>query len=206
MSIVKDVVPRWHEDADAIYGLLRDPKTVSAKHRVDASGKEIPDTSKYLDAEFWPDRLLLKPDPDGGDDYLVVDYSEYEDIYWDDYSPGWRWEGYVRRLDVERHERQFPVLTAQPPYPPTKASKPAGSAKPDRKPSSAQERRNAAIQNRLESGDRPPSNVTWPRFCHAVRVEGDGFIGDPKDEKYKRGFSDDTIEGVTRKMMKSLAL
>ena len=134
---------------------------------------------------------------------MVVNYG---DAYLDFCDPDGYWKFYVRRLDVERHERQFPELTAQPPYPPTKASKPAGSAKPDRKPSSAQERRNAAIQNRLESGDRPPSNVTWPRFCHAVRVEGDGFIGDPKDEKYKRGFSDDTIEGVTRKMMKSLAL
>jgi hypothetical protein len=90
---------------------------------------------------------------------------------------------------------------------PTKASKPDSGAKPSRKPSSASAARDAAIKRRLlDNGDRPPSNVTWPRFCQAVRVEGDGFIGDRKDEKYKRGFSDDTIEDVTRELMKSLAL
>src|SRR5215471_3867857 len=99
MLIVGELFPRWRdrrgsssEAADAIYGLLRDPETVSAKRRVDASGKEIPGTSKYLDVEFWPDRLSLNPDPDGGDYHLAVDFSEYGDIHWDDYSPGWRWE------------------------------------------------------------------------------------------------------------------
>jgi hypothetical protein len=90
---------------------------------------------------------------------------------------------------------------------PTKASKPDNGAKPSRKPSSAQVARDAAIQRRLlDNGDRPPDNVTWPKFCQTIRVEGGGFIGDPKDEKYQRGFSDDTIEEVTRELMKSLAL
>jgi hypothetical protein len=86
---------------------------------------------------------------------------------------------------------------------PTKAST-DGGAKTSREPSLAQAARDAAIKRLLDNGDRPPSNVTWPKFCQAVRVEGDGFIGDPKDEKYKFGFTDDTIEDVTRKLMKSL--
>jgi hypothetical protein len=57
-----------------------------------------------LNAEFWPDRLLLEPDADGVD-HLVVDYTDYEDVYWDDYSPGWHWEFYVLRTNVERWER-----------------------------------------------------------------------------------------------------
>jgi hypothetical protein len=102
-----------------------------------------------------------------------------------------------------------PLKTGHPPAAqrrPTKASKPDSGAKPSRKPSSAQVDRDAAIKRLLDNGDRPPSNVTWPRFCQTVRVEGDGFIGDPKNEKYKRGFTDDTIEDVTRELMKSLAL
>src|SRR5262249_34859060 len=123
----------------------------------------------------------------------------------------WRWEFYVRALDVERWEKLYPALAAPPPalskeLASTKASKSDGSAKASRKPSSAQKRRDAAIQNRLDNGDRPPSNVTWPKFCQVVRAEGDGFIGNPKKEKYKRGFTDDTIEDVTRELMKSLAL
>jgi len=144
LSIVKDLVPRWcdrlgssSEAADAIYGLLRDPETRSAKHRVDASGKEIPDTSEYLDAGFWPDRLSLKPDPDGGDDHLAVDFSEYEDIYWDDYSPGWRWEGYVRALDIARWERLYPELAAPPPAPTE-----------ERKPTPKKKRRKAKLARR----------------------------------------------------------
>ena len=63
--------------------------------------------------------------------------------------------------------------------------------------------RDAAIRDLLK-GARPGSTVTWPKFCHAVRVKGDGFIGDPKNDKHKRGFSDDTIEEVTRELMKLL--
>jgi hypothetical protein len=87
---------------------------------------------------------------------------------------------------------------------PAKVSKPDSGAKRSRTPSPEQVARDAAIRRLLDNGDRPPSNVTWPRFCQAVRVAGDGFIGDPKDEKYKRGFTDDTIEDMTRKLMKLL--
>jgi hypothetical protein len=121
LSIVKDVFPRWRdrlgsaEDAKAqLEALLCDPETRSANHKVDASGEEIPNTSGFLNAEFWPDRLLWKPDADGGDDHLVVDYTDSADVYLDFHFPGGHWEFYVRRRDVERHERQFPGLAAPP--------------------------------------------------------------------------------------------
>jgi hypothetical protein len=90
---------------------------------------------------------------------------------------------------------------------PAKVPKPDSGAKPRREPSTAQAARDAAIKRRLVSGARPGVTVPWNRFCHAVRMECDAFIGDPKDpkgEKYKRGFTDDTIEDVTRELMKSL--
>ena len=121
LSIVDHVFPQWRDRLGSgrkavgkLYDLLYDPETRSAKHRVDASGKEIPDTNRHVDHPgFWQDRLLLVPDADGGDDHLEVDYG---DAYLDFYSPG-HWEFFVRRLDVERHERQFPELAAPPPRP-----------------------------------------------------------------------------------------
>jgi hypothetical protein len=96
-----------------------------------------------------------------------------------------------------------------PPRPPaaqrrrlTKASKPKGGAKPIRKPSSAQAVRDAAIQDRLDNGVHPGSTVDWAGFYHDIRVRCGGFVGDPKDEKYKRGFSDVRIKHVTRKLIK----
>src|SRR5262249_28298958 len=145
---------------DELSALLCDPETRSAIHKVDASGKEIPGTSSHVDhPEFWPDRLSLVPDADGGADRLAVNYPDSI------YLPDGHWEGFVSRLSVERWERLYPALAAPPPAPskelaPTKASKLDGSAKASRKPSSAQKRRDAAIQNRLDNGDRPPSNVT----------------------------------------------
>ena len=123
LLIVKDVFPQWRDRlesswdaADEVYYLLRDSETVSAKCRVDASGKEIPDTNRHVDHPgFWQDRLLLVPDADGGDDHLEVDYG---DAYLDFYSPGGHWKFYVRRLDVERWERLYPELAAPPPPPP----------------------------------------------------------------------------------------
>ena len=153
--IVEDLVPQWRARVgssaakDELRALLCDPKTVSAKHRVDASGKEIPGTSKYLDAEFWPDRLSLNPDSDGGDHHLAVDFSEYEDIYWDDYSPGWRWEGFVRRLDVERWERLYPEVAAPPPAP-TEEHKPTPKKK--RKKAKQAHRAGAPEQHDWEEG------------------------------------------------------
>jgi hypothetical protein len=123
LSIVKEVFPQWcdrlgssSDGADAVYDLLCDRDTRCAKHRVDASGKEIPGTASFVDG-FWPDHrdcLVVLPDASGGDqDRLVIDYGD--DIYWDDYSPGWRWEFYVRRLDVARWEQVHPELAASPP-------------------------------------------------------------------------------------------
>jgi hypothetical protein len=116
--IVEYVYPRWlvrlrsSKDAkDELEALLRDTETRSRKYQVDANGKEVPGTSSYPDAEYWQDRLKLEPDDDGGDDHLVIDYAEYEDIY----LPGRQWESVVRRLDVERHERLYFPMTAAPP-------------------------------------------------------------------------------------------
>jgi len=35
--------------------------------------------------------------------------------------------------------------------------------------------------------------VTWDKFCYDIRTDCDAFT-DPKKEKFKRGFSDDTIQ------------
>jgi hypothetical protein len=147
LSIVKDVFPRWRdrlgssrEAVGKVKDLLRDPGTRSAKHRVNASGEEIPGTSSFVDYEFWRDtaRLELVPDADGGDDHLIVAYTDSADVYWDVYSSGWHWEFYVRALDVTRWESLYPALAAPPPAPskePTPLVKGAAKAKP-RKPKS----------------------------------------------------------------------
>jgi hypothetical protein len=61
LLIVENVFPRWcdrlgsSKDAKAeVDALLRDPETRSAKHKVDASGKEIPGTA----SEFVSERLI----------------------------------------------------------------------------------------------------------------------------------------------------
>jgi hypothetical protein len=125
LLIVKDVFPQWRDRlesswdaADEVYYLLRDSETVSAKCRVDASGKEIPDTAKFLYAEDWQDRrdnLLLEPDPDGGARTLKILDDEY--IHPGDKLPGERTEFYVQRLDRDRWERRYPTLAAPPPAP-----------------------------------------------------------------------------------------
>jgi hypothetical protein len=125
LSIVEDVFPRWRDrlgsskDAkDELNALLCDRETRSAKRRVNASGEEIPGTPSFEDSWFWQDqgRLLLVPDADGGVDHLAVDYTDSADVYWDVYSPGWHWEFYVRRLDVERWEgAYFPITASSPP-------------------------------------------------------------------------------------------
>jgi hypothetical protein len=121
LSILGDVFPRWRDrlgsakDAKAqLEALLCNPETRSALRHVDASGQETPSTSGFLNADFWPDRLLWEPDADGGDDHLAVNYGE---PYVDYYSPDGRWEFYVRRLDVERWERLHPKLAAPPAAP-----------------------------------------------------------------------------------------
>ena len=108
---LEDVFQRWcgrlglSTDAkDELEALLCDRETRSAKHKVDASGEEIPGTASFVDdPEFWRDCLLLKPDADGGPDRLVVDYTDAADIY----LPDRHWKFYVRRLDVERWEKRL---------------------------------------------------------------------------------------------------
>ena len=123
--LLDDVFQRWrvrlkssHEAKGELEALLRDRDTRSRIRRVDTGGEEISDTT-FLNALFWQDHgalLSVVPDADGVGDHLGIDYTDYADIYWDDYSPGWRWEFSVRRLDVERHERlYFPMMAASPP-------------------------------------------------------------------------------------------
>jgi hypothetical protein len=150
LSIVKDVFPRWcdhlgsSEDARGeLYALLCDRKTQSAKHKVDASGEEIPGTSSFLDAGFWQERasLLLTPDADGGVGHLAVDYTDPADIY----LPDGHWEFYVRRLDVERWERLYFPMTAAPLPPPRK---PVTSSKKT-KPATSSKKQKATLETRL---------------------------------------------------------
>ena len=84
-----------------------------------------------------------------------------------------------------------------------KASRPESGAKPSRISSSAIAR-NSAIDDLLDEGAHPGAGgtVQWDNFCHDVRRRADGFDGDPKDEKYKRGFSDEHIKRVTRRKVK----
>jgi hypothetical protein len=105
---LEEVFQRWRtrfgssEDAtDELEDFLRHRGTRSAKHKVDASGEEIPGTNGWVDTEFWRDRLSVVPDADGVADHLAVDYTDYADIY----LPDGHWEFYVRALDVERWER-----------------------------------------------------------------------------------------------------
>ena len=60
----------------------------------------------------------------------------------------------------------------------------------------------AAIRTRLNRGDRPGSTVKWDKFCQDIRKDCDAFIGNPKNEEFKRGFSDDTIKRVAREEMR----
>ena len=113
------------------------------------------------------------------------------------------WPRHLPASQQQTEDKTAPDPSAAAQRRSTKASKPDSGAKPNRKSSPEQVARDAAIRDLLK-GARPGSTVTWPKFCHAVRVKGDGFIGDPKNDKHKRGFSDDTIEEVTRELMKLL--
>ena len=61
-----------------------------------------------------------------------------------------------------------------------------------------------AIQIRLNNGERPGERgtVTWDMFCHNIRTDCGAFIGNPKNEEFKRGFSDTHIKRITRGEMK----
>jgi hypothetical protein len=61
----------------------------------------------------------------------------------------------------------------------------------------------AAIEKLLARGQRAPDDVPWKQFCDDIRDDCGAWIGDRKHRKTKRGFSDDTIERVARKLMKS---
>jgi hypothetical protein len=155
--LLEDIFQRWRvrlkssqEAVSELEALLCDRETRSRKRRVDTSGEEIPDTLTFLNAQFWQDYgalLSVVPDADGVGDRLrigtiaalvgMIDYTDYADIYWDDYSPGWRWEFSVRRLDAERWEHLYPELAAPPlNKEPTSASAPSEelSNKPRQKP------------------------------------------------------------------------
>jgi hypothetical protein len=118
LSIIKGVFPRWcdrlglsRDAGQALVNLLCDADTRTKMYRVDASGEEISHTVSSPDIEFWPGRLVLVPDPDGGDDHLEVSYG---DELLDFHDPGGHWEFDVRRIDVERWERLYPALAAPP--------------------------------------------------------------------------------------------
>jgi hypothetical protein len=64
--------------------------------------------------------------------------------------------------------------------------------------------RDTAIKNRLDNGERPGETVEWKKFSAQIRKDCDAFIGDPKYEKHKRGFTDDRITRVTRNLMKDI--
>ena len=78
---------------------------------------------------------------------------------------------------------------------------PKASAKPGEKPSSAQERRNAAMEARFDTGEIPGRTVQWDSFCHNIRTDCDALKGDPKKPKFERGFSDGQITRAARGLM-----
>ena len=160
--IVEDVFPQWRdrlgsssEAADAVYGLLCDPETRSQIQHRSASGEVTPGTPQYPDAEFWRYRLSLEPDPDGGADHLAVDYPDSI------YLPDGHWEGFVRRLDVERHERLYPGLAAPPPAPSKELASPY--QKPGPKPDFEKWAKTEAKCYELmdEHGDFTPDDPDW---------------------------------------------
>jgi hypothetical protein len=162
---LEDVFQRWHnrlgssKDAkDALEALLCDPETRSANHKVDASGEEISGTSGFLNAGFWPGRLLLKPDADGGADHLAVDYADSADVYLDVYFPDGHWEFFVRRTDVERWERLYFPTTATPA--PSKV--PGRWRKPGPKPDFDWEAIEAKCHELMDdNGDFTPDDPDW---------------------------------------------
>jgi hypothetical protein len=88
---------------------------------------------------------------------------------------------------------------------PSKLSPPAIATEVAAKtPTSRAGRRDAAIKARLDKGERPGANVTWSVFYHNIRTDCGAFIGNPKDEKYERGFSDKHIQRVALRMMEHL--
>jgi hypothetical protein len=130
---IEDVFQQWRrhlgskEAASELEALLCDSETRSAIRYVDASGKEVPGTPKYLDAGFWRGRLLLVPDADGGADHLVIDYTPSVHVEFE-LPEGGHWEFFVRRHDVERWERPYPPLAA-PLSAPSKERKPTPKKK-----------------------------------------------------------------------------
>jgi hypothetical protein len=163
--LLEDVFERWcdrlgsSENAkDQLYALLCDRETRSRKRRVDTSGEETPETLSFLNAQFWQDlaHLLLMPDADGGDDHLVVNYTDHADVYLDVYFPDGHWEFSVRRSDVERWERLYPALAEPPPRPP--AAQTAPDQPPEDKPGPDPVKTRAA--ERPSAGQSPQESLT----------------------------------------------
>jgi hypothetical protein len=91
--------------------------------------------------------------------------------------------------DPFKTEDSRPVAAQRPP---TKAAKPGSRAAG----------RDAAIQARLDNGERPGSKVTWKKWCDLIRTDCGAVVVDVKKRKFERGFSDDYIEEVTHQKMK----
>jgi hypothetical protein len=90
------------------------------------------------------------------------------------------------------------TVIERPPRP--HASQTAPDRQPRRKPGQT---RDAAIKKRLDNGERPGSDVAWKKFCDVIRTECHAFKGDPKNQEFKRGFSDSQIKRVTSTLMES---
>jgi hypothetical protein len=168
--LFEDVFQRWHarlgssEGKDELRALLLDCDTCSAKHRVDASGKEIPGTFRFVDREFWkdPDTLSVFPDANGVDDHLAV-LAEYVHPAFDES----REEFLVRRIDVERWERRYSAL--------------APSSPPSKEPAPSEELSNKPRQWR-KPGPKP--DFDWEKIeakCYDLMDYHDDFTQDDPD-------------------------
>ena len=58
-----------------------------------------------------------------------------------------------------------------------------------------------AVERCLGDLGRPPENVSWSKFCDAVRDECNGWKKDRKQGEYKRGYSDKTIARCVRVLL-----
>lgn len=115
-------------------------------------------------------------------------------------------EGYHRVVIFRPVLQSADIPTQSRRRPPKAAAKPTVDS-PSRKPSSAtaDSPRVVAIKKRLNNNERPGNTGTvgWKKFCDDIRTDCDAVVGDPKNRKFRRGFSDDRIEDVTRGLMKS---
>ena len=93
-------------------------------------------------------------------------------------------------------EPAFMIIVATEPAAPATSEAPAPATTEAMEP--APSPLIAAVRIRLDNGDRPGDTVTWDKFCYDIRTDCDAFT-DPKKEKFKRGFSDDTIQRAVQR-------